>query len=539
MQALKAHLQANASATFALPPLRATRPTIRWSGPVANPDIGPPATTLPSGVIIPVTHPSIGGPARNRLTSVSSSLTLNGYPCLTIVRPYTCRGSARTTTSHAALRIKTDAPVIELTGVVADGSPALPVLIVDGERVPPVALSASRGVGGGWTAGTIVVDFGTRQLRDIWIETAMSLAHIKIDAQDTLFDAGDQNEPQLTAVGDSYLQTASNTFPFEGAIAQEIGARLGIRKVSVDSIGGTGYYNTGGNLGNLNDRLAAHADDNSIIYLVAAGLNDYGDINGLPTRTVYENSVYDYVRNLRALQPKALIVILAPFCPLPPLSDSSYVSNAGTNTSGMGDYRWKAFLHKDAVQQIAGPWVYVDVLMGGGWLNSSGARGDITNLQWFTGGNAPSGVQIGGGGGFGGIKAVPIVSGGQYSRAPNLTAVGGTGQGAVLMTSLINGTGALSSIRIHSGGYGYTDAASLPTIAIDPTYEITPAVLGTPEITQGCNPTGDYPLSGPLGADLNNIYRMLMEDRTHPSVVGAEYLGKRLAENIYQAVMAL
>jgi hypothetical protein len=79
----------------------------------------------------------------------------------------------------------------------------------------------------------------------------------------------------------------------------------------------------------------------------------------------------------------------------------------------------------------------------------------------------------------------------------------------------------------------------LPTITIDPAYQITPAQLGTPELTQAFNPgTGaNYPAIGLT--DLNNIDQMLSEDRTHPSVVGAEYLGKRLAENIYQAVMAL
>jgi hypothetical protein len=546
MQALKAYLQANASPTFALPALRAVLPTIRWSGPVANANNSVPATTLPNGTIFPATHPSIGGPIRDRLTSMPGNPTLNGYPCLTIGRPYTCKGSPRSAGSRSPLRIKTDAPVIELTGVTTDAGAALPVLIVDGELVPPVAFSSSRGdAAGGWTAGTLVVDFGTRAMRDIWIETVMWLAHIKIDANDTLLDANDQSEPQFTVVGDSYLQTHSNAFPFDEAIALEMGARLGVRKIAVDAIGGSGYYNTSNNLGNLNDRLPAHAADNSIVYVVMAGLNDYADVAGWPSRADYERSVYDYMKNLRAAQPKALIVATAPFCPVPPWSDTAaWIANAATNTSGLGDYLYKARLQKDAVQQIAGPWVFIDVLLGGGWLNSSGRTGDITGLQWFTGGNALSGSPIGGGGGFGGIRKIPILSGGKYSRAPNLTASGGTGQGAVLLTAAIDSTGALSSITVHSGGYGYTAGTGLPTISIDPTYVITPAVLGTPEVTQGFNPgpDADYPLpaNAPLGAtDLNNIDRMLAEDRTHPSVVGVEYLGKRLAENIYQAVMGL
>jgi lysophospholipase L1-like esterase len=539
MQALKAHLLANAPPTSSLPPLHPAPPSIRWSGPL-NDQFTLPPTTLPNGVIYPITHTSIGGPIRDRLATLPGNPTLSGYPCLSIARPYTCRGFQRSVSSRTPHRIKTDAPVIEFTGVVFDSSFATPMLIVDGQLVPPTAFSGSRGSpGGGWNAGTLVVDFGTRAMRDIWIETLTYLAYIKIDASDTLLPANDASEPQITVVGDSYLQTVTKTFPFDGAIAQEIGARLGIRKVATDALGGSGYYNTSSNLGNLNDRLPAHAADNSIVYVVMAGLNDYADVAGWPTRSDFERSVYDYIAHLRAAQPKALIVVTAPFCPVPPRSDTLWVANAATNTSGLGDYQYMAGLHKDAVQKIAGPWVYIDVLMGGGWLNSSGNTGDVTGLQWFTGGNLTAGVQ-GGGGGFGGIKAVPIVSGGQYSRGPRMFATGGTGDG-LLLSGAIDSTGVLTSINIASMGSGYTDGAGLPTITIDPEYAITPAILGSPVLSQGINPGSgaDYPFLGPPGADLNNIYRYLWEDKTHPSVLGAEYLGKRLAQNIYQAVMAL
>lgn len=541
MQALQAYLKANASPTFSLPPKLATLPSIRWSGPLTP--LTTPVTTLPDGVVIPVTDPLIGGPIRNRLAPLAGNPSINGYPCVAISRPYTCRGMARNASSRSAIRIKTDAPVIEITGATPENTAAIPVMIVDGQLVPPVALAMSRGSPGGFTSGTLVVDFGTRALRDIWIEPLMLLAYIRIGATDTLLPANDQSEPQITVIGDSYLLGRSDTFPSDGGIAFEIGARLGVRKVACDALGGTGYYNTGGNLGNLNDRLPAHAADNSTVYLVMAGLNDYGDVSGLPTRAAYESSVYDYVKNLRAAQPTALIVVTAPFCPTPPLSDSSYVSNAATNTSGMGDYLYKADLHRKAIQQIVGPWVYIDVLMGRGWLNSSGRSGDDTHLQWFTGGNAPPGVSIGGGGGFGGIKQVPIVNGGKYKQGPDIKVSGGTGRG-LLVSGVIDNTGALSSVPVHTNGYGYTAGTGLPTFTIDPEHELMPAVLDQPVLTQGYNPdpvAAAYPLPGsaPSGTDLNNIYTLISEDRTHPSPLGVEYLGKRLAENLYQAVMAL
>jgi lysophospholipase L1-like esterase len=69
-------------------------------------------------------------------------------------------------------------------------------------------------------------------------------------------------------------------------------------------------------------------------------------------------------------------------------------------------------------------------------------------------------------------------------------------------------------------------------------------MLGPPSLIVGINPNGQYPqLSlappGVTAAELNNIYVMLSTDTVHPSGVGAEYLAQRLAQNIYDAVMAL
>jgi hypothetical protein len=554
MVALQSHLRAHASPVFALPAMVADSPRIEWAGQLTSgPEV---ATTLPGGVLIPASSPSIGGPIRSRYTaSLAGSPTISGFPCLAVNRTYLCKGEPRSVGSQTVLRIKTDAPVIELAGVVPDGASTTQTLIVDGKRTPPKTLSASRGTGGGWSFGTLRIEFSTRVVRDIWIETALRPAFIKIDAHDTLLASDEANEPQMTAVGDSYLQSRSTAFGNGGAIALEIAARLGIRKIATDAIGGTGYLNSGGDLGNLNDRLPAHSADDSILYLVQAGLNDYGDLVSppqleWPTRAAYEQAVLGYLQNLRLAQPKALIVVTAPFCPVASMSDSFYVAHLATNTSGLGDFLYKAQIYKSAIQQIAGPWVYVDVLMGSGWLNSSGASGDVTNLQWFTGGTPapgttatykPGNTDGGGGGGFGGIARITIVNGGVYSQAPDITVSGGSGTG-LLLASKIDGMGRMASIEIVQPGQGYSSGAGLPTISVDPTYETSPAVLGTPELLVGINPDGAYPLPSfaPAGAtDLNNIYRLLMQDKTHPSPVGVEYLSTRLARNIYDAVMAL
>jgi hypothetical protein len=552
MQALRTHLQAHASASFALPDAASNPPTIEWAGALTG---GPSApTTLPAGVIVLASSPLIGGPIRDLYkANLPGDPRVDGVPCLAVSRPYTCKGEARSIGAQTIMRLRTDAPVLELTGVVADGLSTTQTLIVDGELVPPTVLCASRGVGG-WSFGTIRIDFGSRAMRDIWIETGLNVAYLKMDSLDTLQAPDDSAEPQITVVGDSYLQSRAPSFGNGGAIALEIATRLGVRKVATDGIGGTGYQNSGNDLGNLNDRLAAHSADDSLVYLVLAGLNDYGDISGQQivwsTREEYEQSVRGYLKNLRKAQRKSLIVVTAPFCPVAPMSDSAYVSHPATNSSGVGDFLYTAQLHKAAVQDIDGPWIYIDVLLGGGWLNSSGAKGDVTNLQWFTGGtpgintsatNKPGNTLGGGGGGFGGIARVPILTPGQYTQAPEVRSSGGAGKG-LLLASKIDSSGALTSIEIVQPGFDYSSGSGLPAITLDTTYQITAAQLGEPETLEGVNETGAYPLPAfaPAGAtDLNNIYRLLMRDKTHPSPLGVQYLSTRLARNVYDAVMAL
>jgi hypothetical protein len=556
--ALQAYLQANAVSGFALPAFASDIPTISWAGALSS--AAPPATTLPAGAVYPAAHSRIGKAIPHRFSaSLPGNPAIGSWPCLTANRPYTCKAMPRTVSTVQAFRFKTDAQVIELAGVVTDGSRSVQTLIVDGRLVPAKVLSSAR-ARGGWNYGAIRLEFASRKIRDIWMETAIGLAYLKIDQSDSLFALDDDADPQITVIGDSFLQVRSGAFGNGGAIALSLAARLGIRKVATDAIGGTGYWNSGwdslGNVGNLKDRLPGHATDGSAIYLVMAGLNDYGDPSSggtvWPSRQTYEDTVLFYLQGLRAAQPHAVIVVTAPLCPVPPMSDSTHQSSSFTNTSGKGDFLYKAELFKQSLQQIAGPWVYIDVLMGGGWLNSSGATGDITNLQWFTGGTPAPGTSAtykpgntdgGGGGGFGGIADVGVLSGGRYSQAPEITASGGSGSG-LLLSATIDSSGSLTQIDIVSAGEGYTAGSGLPTISIDPTFEQIPAVLGAPTLIVGINPNGEYPLQSfaPIGAtpdQLNNIYVMLARDTVHPSPVGAEYLAFRLARNIYDAVLAL
>jgi len=483
------------------------------------------------------------------------SPSVNGYACYLPIRNYTCKDMPRSVDSVTSFRIRTDAPLIQLTGMFPDGVGTVQTLIVDGELVPAVPLSANRGQGGGYVGGSIQIDFGSRAMRDIWWQSSVLAAYFAVSAHDTVLPWNDVAEPSLTVVGDSYLQCCSPAFGNGGAIALSVGARLGLRNVATDAVGGTGYWNSGGDLGNLLDRLPGHGADGSSIYLVLAGLNDYNDVRAdgtidVPATATYADAVLAYYEGLRQANPAAVIVVTAPFCPIPSLSDSTYLSVTLPQGVALGSYQYRAYVHRSALEQITGPWVYIDVLMGDGWVNSSGRSGDISQLQWLTGGTPgagttatykPGNTQGGGGGGFGGIAEIPVIDGGLYSQAPDLLAIGGSGTG-LLATASIDTSGRLNRVFIHSQGQGYSPDSGLPQMRIDNRFELTPATLGTPRLTVGINPDGLYPLPAfaPAGAtDLNNIYVNLGEDTVHPSPVGVEYLASRLASNIYDAILAL
>ncbi len=554
MASLQAFLTNNASPTFSLPAAMSSPPAISWPGPMSA---WPAPTVLPNGIAYAASNPAFGGPIRSRFAPIPiGNLAIDSDPCLAVQRAYLCKGTPQTVSSPTVLRFSTDAPVIELAGCTLANSYASQTLIVDGNLVPPTVVSVSNGVGGGFNLAAVKIDFGARAMRDIWLETGISLAYVKLDSSDTLVAATDAADPQITVVGDSYQNYGSNAFGNGYAIALEIGARLGIRKVAVDGVLGSGYWNSGYNRGNLNDRVQAHAADNSTIYLVMAGINDYVDYvnppaNVWPTRQQYESAVASYFQTLRAAQPNALIAVTAPFCPNPTLSDASYVENAATNTSGLGDFPYKSQVQRNALTQIAGPWVWIDVLLGGGWLNSSGASGSATGLQWFTGGtaapgtsatNKPGNLAGGSGGGFGGIASVPVLSGGKYSQAPDIAVTGGTGSGLMLASS-IDATGSINAVKVVQPGTGYTNASGMPTLTVDATFQQTAAVLGVPVLINGQNDSGSYPLPAfaPPGVPggFSNAFVNLMMDFKHPSPNGVDYLASRLAQNFYEAVMAL
>jgi hypothetical protein len=121
-------------------------------------------------------------------------------------------------------------------------------------------------------------------------------------------------------------------------------------------------------------------------------------------------------------------------------------------------------------------------------------------------------------------------------------AVGGSGTGLRLAARL-DDAGRLSRIDVVCPGMGYTSGpGGLPTVVVDGTYALAPATVGTPVLMTPVNPDGRYPLpefTTAQLAQLNNSPSMFGPDTIHPSPRGVSYLAGRLAQNIYDAVMAL
>lgn len=61
----------------------------------------------------------------------------------------------------------------------------------------------------------------------------------------------------------------------------------------------------------------------------------------------------------------------------------------------------------------------------------------------------------------GAVTGVDVVSGGKYSSAPSVKAVGGGGVGATFAVNLNTQTGAIRSVKIQNGGSGYTSPPAL------------------------------------------------------------------------------
>lgn len=60
----------------------------------------------------------------------------------------------------------------------------------------------------------------------------------------------------------------------------------------------------------------------------------------------------------------------------------------------------------------------------------------------------------------GAVTAVDVISGGQYTSIPSVTAIGGGGSGATFSVKL-SSSGAIQSVKVQNGGEGFTSPPAL------------------------------------------------------------------------------
>jgi lysophospholipase L1-like esterase len=229
-------------------------------------------------------------------------------------------------------------------------------------------------------------DFGsvaTRRISVYGMSSDVGPCAIAIGPQDTIAPWNRSLEPSFCAMGDSYAQGASLTWPTGGPF-YVAASLLGIPHMDVNAIGGTGYapvqspYSyTSSTADTFGGRLPDSVSSAPDLFMTGGSINDdYGiAISPLyPTvasaNTAFENAVLSYYQKLRSLLPNSVIAAMGPWAPKQFIPTSSIAQG-------------KLNVIQQALTSITGPWVLIDNL-NGGWLNSAGVKGPQTG-PWQTG----------------------------------------------------------------------------------------------------------------------------------------------------------
>jgi hypothetical protein len=120
MTALRSFVSANSTAAADLPALATSAVTVTWSTGLSSSTAG---TSLPAGYNVAVTDARISRTLPSQtVANLPGNPTAGGIPCLRVDRSYLCKGVARSVGSVQWLRLRTDAPVIEIVGCLSDGA---------------------------------------------------------------------------------------------------------------------------------------------------------------------------------------------------------------------------------------------------------------------------------------------------------------------------------------------------------------------------------------------------------------------------------
>jgi lysophospholipase L1-like esterase len=262
-------------------------------------------------------------------------------------------------------------------------------LIADGQYMAPrfISTTLQGGVPGAplnQPNAYVKFDFGSRAARRISVygQSTQGPCAIAIAPGDTLQAWDRSDEPAMCAMADSYGGFPNRHWGGSGPF-WEAAALLGIPHLDINYIGGTGYAPNNTNADTRNPGNAFGARINSSaraapdLFITAGGINDNNWLaapplfaTGADAKASFEAGVSNYYRSLRAALPNAVLVAIGPWQPNVAFYPTVAPTKVATITA--------------ALQATAGPWVFIDNLVGG-WINSAGASSPATGVPWQTG----------------------------------------------------------------------------------------------------------------------------------------------------------
>lgn len=235
-------------------------------------------------------------------------------------------------------------------------------LLVDGKIASPTVIQVPTA--GGYSVVNVLVDFGTRAKREvIAIIRTNGFAGLRVASTDNISPVDLADIPSMSVISDSY--GVQNTAAFSGGGAYlNACARLGmLPKFNISPGGGSGYVTAGSGGKTFLDstRVAAWLRGSPDLGFVAGGIND--STIGMAAASL------SLFQQYRAANPKGVLAAMGPWNP---------------NGQSLGSGQGKRDLIKASIQQISGPWIFIDNL-DGKVTTSNGKTRYVGHAPWQTG----------------------------------------------------------------------------------------------------------------------------------------------------------
>jgi len=235
-------------------------------------------------------------------------------------------------------------------------------LFVDGEIGTPAFTQVPTAAG--ISVVNVKIDFGSRARRRVMLVFRTNgFAGLRVAPTDTISPIVITDVPSMSVMSDSYGVQDTTAFGGGGSFLNAA-ARLGLLPLFNISPGGGSGYVTAGSGGKTfldSTRVAAWLRGTPDLGFVAGGIND--STTGMAAASL------SLFQQYRAACPTGVLAAMGPWNP---------------NGTSLGSGNSKRDLIKASIQQISGPWVFVDNLAGT-VTNSSGVVRSMNNAPWQTG----------------------------------------------------------------------------------------------------------------------------------------------------------